>query len=145
MAENTVETERRKWQRFDLAVPMYVKLGSKTLSMPSVRMHTRNISRDGFSVGTAIRLENGNLVVTGNNRFDTIVPYLVLDDKLLGFQLQLPPTSKRIVGTGQVKWCRRGVDENGYYMNAGILLKTMDVEGRRLWLEFVGMKEKATE
>jgi len=138
MADNTVETERRKCERFDLAVPIYVKLGVKTLSMPSVRMHTRNISRNGFSVGTAILLENGNLVITGNNRFDTIVPYLVLDDKLLGFQLELPPIRKRITGTGQVKWCRRGVDEDGYYMNAGILLKTMDAEGRRLWLEFVG-------
>ena len=145
MVKTTVKTERRESRRFDLMVPMYVKLADKTLSMPSVRMHTRNISRNGFSLGTTIRLENGTLVDTGNNRFDMIVPYLVLDGKLLGFGLELPLGKGRVAGTGQVRWCRRGVDDDGFHMNAGILLKTMNAEGKKLWLEFVGMKENEPE
>jgi hypothetical protein len=131
--------ERREARRIDTTIPLTITLLGTPLSPPPIIVETGDISLEGLSIVIRIktRLEQGRLVIEGEENSKKMVKYLLLDNKQLALGINILPRGRSINAIGKVRWCYRNVQEGSYYVKAGVLIEEMDGWYKDRWLEFL--------
>jgi len=129
--------ERRKSSRLDICIPVSLRLlGTAVLPHP-INVETSNISADGLSIAIKMKVKDGHLSVPGTEKPTRLIPYLLLNDKVLELGIKILPKGRRIKGIGTVKWYHRGLSGDSYQLRAGIFIDEMQSDQKDKWLEFV--------
>jgi hypothetical protein len=129
--------KRRKFHRLLIPVPLTIKLlGVGKPSWP-IHVESRDVSRDGLSIELEVRLEDGHLIIQQGEEPIKLIPFIVLNEKLVELDIEIPPRSERVRAKGMIRWYDFGSKEKSYYFKAGIFMKEMEIEDRKRWEDFI--------
>ena len=129
--------KRRNFNRIIIPVPLTVRfLGVIKHSQPIIT-ETRNVSLEGLSIEFEISLRDGSLLIQQGEETIKLIPFLVLNEKLVGLDIKIPPKGETIKATGRIRWYDFGSRDKLYYFRAGILLEKMEIEDRKKWKHFI--------
>lgn len=131
--------ERRKYKRFNISVPLTIKLLGAFTSPPPVNVEMANVSLDGLSLVIKIKIRRKSTWLSIEEGGDSKkkIPYLLLKDKVLELGIKMLPGRRMIKARGKVIWYKRKLRGEFYYLRAGIFIEEMDSEDREKWLEFL--------
>jgi hypothetical protein len=132
-------SNRRRSKRWEIAVPLRIRLLGTGKHPPTIEIATKNISPLGISIELQVNLTNGVFFIQEGEKPVNLIPYLVLENKEVELEITLPPYEKKVRARGRVIWYDFGSREVLYYFRAGILffLKQMEPVERKAWEEFV--------
>jgi len=102
-----------------------------------ISAETRNVSFEGLSIELRVILKNGSLLIQEGEEPIKVIPFLVLNEKMLELDIKIPPEGENIGAIGRVIWYDFGSRGASYYFCVGIFLEKMEVEDRRKWEEFI--------
>ena len=128
---------RRKTKRSDIALPLRIKLLGISKSPPIIETVTKNISPVGISMELQVTLSNGVFYMHEVEKPINLIPYLVLEKKEVTLEITIPPHEEEIRAGGRIVWYDFGSHEDSYYFKAGIFIKEMGVDDRKIWEAFV--------
>ena len=134
--KNSVD-ERRTSKRLEISIPLNIRLHGAAPSTSPINVETGNISPEGLSILIGIRWEERRLSLKGGERPTKVIPYLLLNDKVLELGIKILPKGGRIKGIGKVMWYDRCLIGEFYYLRAGVHIEEMVSEDREKWLDFV--------
>jgi len=137
MTRKTRKKERRKFKRLDIIVPVSVQLLREAGCPPAINTETENISPDGLSIVVKIRQEDGRFSREAEETLIKLIPYLVLDHRVVILGVKILPKGGEIKMRGRVTWCDRGLRGEFYSLRAGISIEEIEREHYVKWLEFV--------
>jgi hypothetical protein len=100
-------------------------------------MKIRNVSFEGLSIELRVVLKNGSLLIKEGEEPIKLIPFLVLNEKMVELDMKIPPEGENIGAIGKVIWYDFGSRRASYYFCAGIFLEEMKVEDRIKWEEFI--------
>lgn len=129
--------DRRKFKRLEIPVSLVIKLLGTVKHPQAINAETRNISREGLLIEQQVMLRNGSLLIQGGEKTIKMIPFLVLNEKLVQLDIEIPPRGDKIRATGRVRWYDFGLSEKSYYFRAGIVLEEMEIGDRKKWEDFV--------
>ncbi|NWF93316.1 MAG: PilZ domain-containing protein [Syntrophaceae bacterium] len=129
--------KRRRFRRLFIPLPVTVRLLG--IGKPSAPIHVeiRDVSRNGLSIEFRISLKNGHLLIEQGEEPIKLIPFIVMNEKLLELDIEMPPRSERLRAKGVVRWYDFGSREEFHYFRAGILMKEMEIEDRKKWEDFI--------
>lgn len=127
---------RRRTKRLDIAVPLHIKLLGMSKDPPTIETATRNISPVGLSTEMQVALTNGVFFIPEGEKPINLVPYLALENKEVMLQITIPSHKEQVRARGKIIWYDFGTREASHYFEAGILLKEMEADDRKRWVEF---------
>ena len=125
------------FKRLKIPVPLSIRLLGTTKSPQPFNAKTRNVSLEGLSVELPVILKNGSLLIQEGEEPIKLIPFLVLNQKAVELDIEIPPEGERIRAIGRVIWYDFGSRRALYYFCAGIFLEKMGVKDRKKWEEFV--------
>jgi hypothetical protein len=129
--------KHRKFHRLLIPVPLTIKLlGIARRSYP-INAETTNVSREGLLIELEVRLKNGSLLIQQGEETIKLIPFLVLNEKLVELEIEIPSKGERVRAIGRVRWYDFGSREETYYFRAGIFLEEMETEDRKRWEDFI--------
>ena len=137
MKRKSRKVERRTFKRLKIPIPLSIRLLGTTKDPQPINTETRNVSLEGLSIELQAILDNGNLLIQGGKGRIKLIPFLVLNEKMLELEIKIPPKGERIRAIGRVIWYDFGSRGASYYFCAGTFLEKMEVEDRRKWEEFI--------
>ena len=137
MKRRRQDVERREFKRLEISIPLRLKLLGISGSPASINTETINISPEGVMIKLNVTLVDGSLLVREGEESIKLIPYLVLNEKLVELEMAIPQQVEKIKAAGRVIWYDLGSLESSYYFQAGILLEEMEHEDRKVWEEFV--------
>jgi hypothetical protein len=82
-------------------------------------------------------LKNGSLLIQEGEEPIKLIPFLVLNQKAVELDIEIPPEGERIRAIGRVIWYDFGSRRTSYFFRVGIFLGKMGVKDRKKWEEFV--------
>ena len=136
MKRKTRKVERRTFKRLKTPIPLRIRLLGAT-KCPQLNAETRNVSPEGLSIELQGVLKNGSLFIQEGEEPIKLIPFLVLNKKVVELDIKIPPKDERIRAKGRVIWYDFGSRGASYYFCVGIFLEKMEVEDRRKWEEFI--------
>ena len=137
MKRRRQDVERREFKRLEISIPLRLKFLGISGSPASINTETINISHEGVMIKLNVTLVDGSLLVREGEESIKLIPYLVLNEKLVELEMAIPQQVEKIKAAGRVIWYDLGSVETSYYFQAGILLEEMEHEDRKVWEEFV--------
>ena len=137
MKGKTRKVERRTFKRLETPIPLRISLLGTTRCPRPINAETRTVSLEGLSIELHTILKNGSLLIQVGEERIKLIPFLVLNEKMVALDIKVPPTGEWIGATGRVIWYDFGSKGDSYYFRAGILLEKMEAEDRKKWEEFV--------
>jgi hypothetical protein len=111
-------------------------LGTTKYAQPIITT-TRNVSLEGLSVELNAMLKNGSLLIQEVEKPVKLIPFLVVNEKMVELDMKIPPGGENIEAIGRVIWYDIGSRGASYYFCVGIFLEKMEVEDKRKWEEFI--------
>ncbi len=102
-----------------------------------IKTETRDVSLEGLSIELKVILKNGSLLIQEGEESIKLIPFLVLNEKMVELDIKIPPKGENIGAIGRVIWYDFGSRGTSYYFCVGIFLEKMKVEDRKKWEEFV--------
>jgi len=129
--------ERRIFKRLKAPIPLSIRLLGTTEYPQPINTTTRNVSLEGLSVELNAMLKDGSLIIQEGEKPVKLIPFLVLNEKMVELDMKIPPEGENIGAMGRVIWYDFGSKRASYYFCVGIFLEEMEVEDRRKWQEFI--------
>ena len=129
--------ERRIFKRLKTPIPLRMRLLGITKYAQPINTETRNISLEGLSIELQVILKNGSLLIKEGQEPIKLIPFLVLNEKMVELDIKIPPKGERIRAIGRVIWYDFGSRGASYYFCVGTFLEEMGVKNRKKWEEFV--------
>jgi hypothetical protein len=129
--------KRRKFHRLLIPVPLTIRLLGIAIHPCPIDAETRNVSREGLLIELEVRLKNGSLLIQQGKEPIKLIPFLVLNEKLVELDIKIPPGGESVRATGRVRWYDFGSREKSHYFRAGIFIEKMGIEDRKRWEDFI--------
>ena len=129
--------KQRKFNRLIIPVPLTIRFLGVTKHSQPIIAETRDVSLEGLSIELEITLKDGSFLIQQGEETIKLIPFLVLNEKLVGLDIKIPPNGETIEATGRIRWCDFGSREELYYFRVGIFLEEMEVEDRKKWKDFI--------
>ena len=129
--------DRRKLKRLETPVQVTMKLLGTAEHPQPIKAETRNVSPEGLSIELEVILRNGSLLIPQGEEPIRLIPFLVLNRKIVELAIWIPPKDERIRALGRVVWYDFGSSGPCYYFKAGIVPEEMEIEDRKKWARFV--------
>jgi len=129
--------ERRRFKRLKIPVPLTIRLLGTTKYPEPISAKTRNVSLEGLSVELRVISKNGSLLMQEGAEPIKLIPFLVLNQKAVQLDIEIPPKGEKTRATGKVIWYDFSSRRASYYFRAGIFLEEMGVKERKKWEEYV--------
>jgi len=98
---------------------------------------TRNVSLEGLSIELPVILKNGSLLIQEGEEPIKLIPFLVLNQKAVELDIEIPPKGEKTRAIGRVIWYDFASRRGSYYFRTGIFLEKMGVKERKKWEEYV--------
>jgi hypothetical protein len=114
-----------------------MRLLGTTKSPQRIKTETRDVSLEGLSIELQVILKNGSLLIQEGEEPIKLIPFLVLNQKTVQLDIEIPPKGEKTSATGKVIWYDFGSRRASYYFRAGIFLEKMGVKERKQWEEYV--------
>lgn len=137
MKRKSRKVERRIFKRLKTTIPLSMRLLGTTKYPRRIKTETRDVSLEGLSIELKVILKNGSLLIQEGEEPIKLIPFLVLNEKMVGLDMKIPPGGENIGAIGRVIWYDFGSRGASYYFEAGTFLEKMDIEDRKKWEEFV--------
>jgi hypothetical protein len=137
MGRKTRKIERRRFKRLEFPLSLSIRLLGTTKYPQRFNAETRNVALEGLSIELSVILKNGSLLIQDRKEHIKVIPFLVLNEKMVELETELPPKGRRIRAIGKVVWYDFGSRRTSYYFRAGIFLEKIGVGDRKEWEEFV--------
>jgi len=137
MKRRSRKIERRIFKRLKTPISLSMRLLGTTKYPQPVNTKTRNVSLEGLSIELRVVLKNGSLLIKEGEEPVKLIPFLVLNEKMVELDMKIPPDGENIGAIGRVIWYDFGSRGASYYFCVGIFLEKMEVEDRRKWEEFI--------
>ena len=118
--------EYRGLRRFEIALPLNMRLLASFRRPLIVDVQTRNVSLEGLSIE-----------LYGGGESSRLIPHLVLDRQAVALEIAVPRKGEGIRAIGRVMWYDSGSRRRAEDFRAGIFLEEMEAEDRKVWAEFV--------
>ena len=131
------KVERRIFKRLKIPIPLTMRLLGTTKYPRPFNGKTRNVSLEGLSIELQVILKNGSLLIQEGEEPIKLIPFLVLNQKTVQLDIEIPPKGEKTSATGKVIWYDFGSRRASYYFRAGIFLEKMGVKERKQWEEYV--------
>lgn len=131
------ENDRRKFKRMHISVPLSLQLVREGGCPAPINVETEDIAPDGLSIITKIEIDNWHISSKGNEMLARLIPYLVLDNRMVDLALQILPHGATIPMRGTVTWYERSARGGFYCLRAGISIDAIGPEHQQEWLEFL--------
>ncbi len=132
-----IERNRRRFKRLKTPIPLSVRLLGTTKYPQPINMKTRDVSFEGLSIELRVVLKNGSLLIKEGEESVKLIPFLVLNEKMVELDMKIPPDGENIAAIGRVIWYDFGSRGASYYFCVGIFLEKMEVGDKRKWKEFI--------
>jgi hypothetical protein len=129
--------KRRKFHRLLIPVPLTIKLLGVGITSWPIHVESRDVSRDGLSIELEVELKDGHLLIQQGEEPIKLIPFIVLNEKLVELDIEIPPRSERVRAKGMIRWYDFGSKDKTYYFRAGIFMKEMEIEDRKRWGDFI--------
>ena len=129
--------KRRKFHRLLIPIPLTIRLLGIAKHLWPINVETKNVSRGGLLIELEVKLKNGNLLIQQGEEPIKLIPFLVLNEKLVELDIKIPPRGEGVRATGRVRWYDFGSREKSYYFRAGIFMKEMEIGDRKRWENFI--------
>jgi len=137
MKRKSRKVERRIFKRLKTSIPLSMRLlGTTKYPRPFIGK-TRNVSLEGLSIELKVILKNGSLLIQEGEEPIKLIPFLVLNEKMVGLDMKIPPEGENIGAIGRVIWYDFGPRRASYYFCVGIFLENIELEDRQKWEEFI--------
>ena len=114
-------------RRFEIALPMNMRLLGVFSRPMTTEGRTRNVSFEGLSIE-----------LNEAQELSSLIPHLVLDKQAVELDIALPGKEQRVRALGRVMWHNPRSRRTADRFKAGIFLEQMESEDRNAWEEFVG-------
>jgi len=137
MKRRSRKVERRIFKRLKTPISISMRLLGTTKYPQPVNMKTRNVSFEGLSIELRVVLKNGSLLIKEGEEPVKLIPFLVLNEKMVELDMKIHPEGESIGAIGRVIWYDFGSRRASYYFCVGIFLEEMKVEDRIKWEEFI--------
>jgi hypothetical protein len=129
--------KRRKFHRLSIPVPLTIKLLGIGIPSWPIHVESRDVSRDGLSIELGVELKEGRLIVQQGEEPIKLIPFIVLNEKLVELEIEIPPRRERVRAKGMIRWYDFGSRDESYFFRAGIFMKEMEIEDRKRWEDFI--------
>jgi hypothetical protein len=129
--------KRRKFHRLLIPVPLTIRLLGIAKHPCPINVETRDVSREGLLIELEVRLKNGSLLIQEGEETIKLIPFLVLNEKLVELDMKIPPRGEKVRAIGRVRWYDFGSREKSYYFRTGIFMEEMEIEDRKRWEDFI--------
>jgi hypothetical protein len=137
MGRESRKIERRRFKRLEFPVSLSIRLLGTTKYPQRFNAKTRNVALEGLSIELSVILKNGSLLIQDRKEPIKLIPFLVLNEKMVELDIEIPPEGESIGAIGRVIWYDFGSRRASYYFCVGIFLEKMKVEDRIKWEEFI--------
>ena len=137
MKRKSRKVERRIFKRLKIPIPLSMRLLGTTKHPQPINTETSNVSVGGVSIELHVILKNGSLLIQGAKELIKLIPFLVLNEKAVELDMEIPPRDERIRAVGKVIWYDFGSRRASYFFRDGTFLEKMGVEERKKWEEYV--------
>jgi len=131
------KVERRIFKRLKTPIPLSMHLLGTTKYPAPINAKTKNVSLEGLSIQLQVILKNGSLLIQEGEEPIKLIPFLVLNQKAVELDIEIPPKGEKTRAIGRVIWYDFGSRRGSYYFRAGIFLEKMGVKDRKKWEEYV--------
>jgi len=138
------DIKRRKFTRLDLPVQLSIKFLGVARNAKPVNTESVNVSIEGFLIELKVILKDGSLLIQEGGESIKLIPYLVLNEKVVELDITMPPKDEKIRARGRIIWYDFGSGESTYYFMAGIFLEEMGTEEKKKWDEFIKKQKPET-
>jgi hypothetical protein len=98
------KVERRTFKRLKIAVPLSVRLLGTTKYPRRIKTETRDVSFEGLSIELRVILKNGSLLIQEGVEPIKLIPFLVLNQKTVELDIEIPPEGEKTRAVGRVIW-----------------------------------------
>jgi hypothetical protein len=137
MGRESRKIERRRFKRLEFPVSLSIRLLGTTKYPQRFNAKTRNVALEGLSIELSVILKNGSLLIQDRKEPIKLIPFLVLNEKMVELDIEIPPEGESIGAIGRVIWYDFGSRRASYYFCVGIFLEKIEVEDRIKWEEFI--------
>jgi len=137
MKRKSRKVERWIFKRLKTSIPLTMRLLGTTKYPQRIKTETRDVSLEGLSIELQVILKNGSLLIQQGEEPIKLIPFLVLNEKMVELGIEIPPEGESIGAIGRVIWYDFGSRRASYYYCVGIFLEKMKVEDRIKWEEFI--------
>jgi hypothetical protein len=120
-----------------MAFPVTVKLLGTPTHYKPIQTKTANVSHEGLLLEVKILIHQGALYVRFGDESVQLVPFLILNEKLLELEMALPAAGDPMRASGRVIWCNFGSLGASYFFRMGVVLQDMGVATKKKWEQFV--------
>jgi len=129
--------KRRRFKRLKTSIPLNIRLLGTTKYPQPINAETRDVSLEGLSIELHTIFKNGSLFIQEGQGSVKLIPFLVLNEKMVELEIKVPPMGERIRAIARVIWYDFGSKGASYYFRAGIFLEKMEAEDRKKWEKFI--------
>ena len=137
MKRKSRKDERRMFKRLEIPIPLSIRLLGTNKYPHPINTETRNVCFEGLSIELRVILKNGSLLIQEGEEPVKLIPFLVLNEKVVELDIKIPPKGESIRAIGRVIWYDFGSRGESYYFCAGTFLEQMEVEDRKKWEQFI--------
>ena len=128
MKRKSRKVERRVFKRSKIPIPLSMRLLGTTKYPQPISSKTRNVSLEGLSIELQVILKNGSLLIQEGAEPIKLIPFLVLNEKTVELDVEIPPKGEKTGATGKVIWYDFGSRRASYYFRAAIFLEKMGIK-----------------
>jgi len=128
---------KRIFKRLQTSIPVTLKFLGLSCSHWPLRAETQDISLEGLSIELEAILKDGISLISNGHKRIRLIPFLVLNEKLVDLEITIPPEGLRIGATGRIVWYDFSFRDHAHYFRAGIFLEEMKTEDRKRWKDFL--------
>lgn len=129
--------KRRRFKRLKTSIPLNIRLLGTTKYPQPINAETRDVSLEGLSIELHTIFKNGSLLIQEGQGSVKLIPFLVLNEKMVELEIKVPPMGERIRAIARVIWYDFGSKGASYYFWAGTFLEKMEAEDRKKWEKFI--------
>lgn len=139
MAMRIREYDHPQFEPLDISIPLSIQLLGGPISSPPINAETVDISPEGLSIVTRVKVrrKNGRVSMRGGKKLLKLISCLSLNDRVLELGIKILPRGGRIRMRGMVKWYKGDLDGDFCYLRAGICIEKIERKYREHWLEFI--------
>ena len=94
------KVERRTFKRLKIPIPLSIRLLGTTKYPQPINTGTRNVCLEGLSIELRVILKNGSLLIQEGEEPIKVIPFLVLNEKTVELDIEIPPEGERIRAIG---------------------------------------------
>ena len=120
-----------------MSIPVDIRFLGLSRSHRPVKVETRDISVEGLAIQLEVIFEDGISLVHNRQTRVKLIPFLVLNEKLVDLTIEIPPEGESIKAIGRVIWYDFYSMDASYYLMVGIFLEEMETQDRKRWGDFV--------